>query len=155
MHFWKQRELLKNDFFSIYDCVGVCNIHDSSFFFAFQLVSNCNLSKKLFDIFALPFPKKILKCIHWDFFCVCIKGVEFLLPLFFSRKKCLTVKMKPKYLHLSCSVAFLTWRAPLTPKTFDGFSFFLTAFRVNWANMQNNKSCTFQQSITQIKSSRP
>ena len=86
MHFWKQRELLKNDFFSIYDCVGVCNIHDSSFFFAFQLVSNCNLSKNFFDIFALPFPKKILKCIHWDFFCVCIKGVEFLLPLFFPEK---------------------------------------------------------------------
>ena len=87
-----------------------CNIHDSSFFFAFQLVSNCNLSKK-FDI---PCPKK-----SWNAFIFFKKFAPKELNfsfLYFFPKKCLTLKMKPKYLHLSCSVAFLTWRAPLTPK---------------------------------------
>ena len=88
-----------------------CNIHDSSFFFAFQLVSNCNLSKKSLISLAQKNPE-----MH-SFFSKSLHQRSWISPsCIFSPKKCLTLKMKPKYLHLSCSVAFLTWRAPLTPK---------------------------------------
>ena len=124
-----------------------CNIHDSSFFFAFQLVSNCNLSKK-FDI---PRPKK-----SWNafiFFKVCTKGVEFLLPVFFPEKNAWHWRWSP-----NICIWVVVWL--FSPEGHHWpqkllMVFLAAAFRVNWANMQNNKSWTFQQSITQIKSSRP